>query len=70
LEWNKKNNPPLKDSYLKSQLLWSYRNKIVLPPNYDKDYYKGIGVIPTEEEIKYKNPVAYTIKKNLKLNNH
>ena len=68
-EWNKKNNPQLKDSYIKSQLLWSYRNKIVLPPNYDKDYYKGIGITPTEEELRYKNPVTYAIK-NLKSNNN
>ena len=63
-EWNKKNPVPLKEGYIKSQLLWSYRNKIVPPPNYDKDYYKGIGIIPTEEEIRYKNPVNYMARKN------
>lgn len=62
-EWNKKNEVPLLEGYVISQLNWSYRNKIVLPPNYDKDYYNGIGVIPTEEEMKYKNPVNYVIKK-------
>ncbi|MBS3071233.1 hypothetical protein J4407_02960 [Candidatus Pacearchaeota archaeon] len=64
-EWNKKNKPPLKDNYLKAQLLWSYRNKIVPPPNFDKDYYKGIGLTPTEEEMRYKNPVNYMVKKSL-----
>ncbi|HUS50487.1 MAG TPA: DNA primase small subunit domain-containing protein, partial [Candidatus Paceibacterota bacterium] len=44
--WNKKNKIPLKEGYIKSQLIWSYRNKIVPPPNFDKDYYKGIGIIP------------------------
>ncbi len=62
--WNSKNPIPLKEGYIKAQLLWSYRNKIVLPPNFDKDYYKGIGVEPTQEELRYKNPVNYTIKKS------
>lgn len=63
--WNERNEIPLKIGYIKSQLSWSYRNKIILPPNYDKDYYKGIGIIPTEEEIRYKNPANYIIKKTL-----
>ena len=62
-EWNKKNPLPLKDGYLKTQIIWSYRNKIVLPPNFDKDYYRGIGIIPTEEEMRLKNPVNYILKK-------
>src|SRR5690606_35832989 len=61
-EWNQKNEVPLKEGYIKSQLDWAYRNKLVLPPNYNKDYYKGIGVIPTEEEMKMKNPVNFTKK--------
>jgi len=66
-EWNKKNEIPLKQGYIKSQLSWSYRNKIVLPPNFNKDYYKGIGIIPTEEELRLKNPVNYTIKKSFQV---
>jgi intein/homing endonuclease len=62
-EWNEKNEIPLKQGYIKSQIQWSYRNKIVPPPNFDKDYYKGIGVIPTEEELRFKNPINYTLKK-------
>jgi DNA primase catalytic subunit len=62
-EWNKKNEEPLREGYLQTQLIWSYRNKIVPPPNYDKDYYKGIGIIPTDEEMRYKNPVSYMAKK-------
>ncbi|MDP2673081.1 MAG: hypothetical protein Q8O84_04680 [Nanoarchaeota archaeon] len=68
-DWNKKNNPLLKEGYIKSQLIWSYKNKIVLPPNYDKDYYAGIGIIPTREEIRYKNPVNYFVKKTLREQN-
>ena len=63
--WNERNEIPLKTGYIKSQLSWSYRNKIILPPNYDKDYYKGIGITPAEEEIRYKNPANYVIKKTL-----
>lgn len=66
LDWNKKNKLPLKEGYIKSQLIWSYRNKIVPPPNFDKDYYRGIGIIPTEEEIRLKNPVTYILKKTQK----
>jgi hypothetical protein len=62
--WNKKNPEPLHESYIKAQLAWSYRNKVSPPPNYDKDYYKGIGVIPTQEEMKFKNPVNYVLRKN------
>ena len=65
-EWNKKNVPPLNEGYIKAQLSWSLRKPPVLPPNYDKDYYKGIGVIPTPEEIHSKNPINYMIKKNFK----
>ena len=63
--WNSKNKISLKEGYIKSQISWSYRNKIMAPPNFDKDYYKGIGIIPTEEELKFKNPVNYVVKKNL-----
>lgn len=63
-DWNKKNPVPLKEGYIKSQIVWSYRNKLVPPPNYDKDYYKGIGIIPTDEEIRYKNPVSYMARKS------
>ena len=68
-DWNSKNNPPLKEGYIKSHLIWDYKKKIVLPPNYDKDYYAGIGIIPTPEEIRYKNPVSYFVKKTLRNKN-
>ena len=66
LEWNSKNEPSLREGYIKVQLSWSFRNKITPPPNYDKDYYRGIGIEPTEEELRYKNPVNYISKKLIK----
>ena len=63
-DWNKKNEIPLPEGYIKAQLSWTYRNKIVLPPNFDKDYYKALGLNPTEEEMRYKNPVSYVMKKH------
>jgi len=62
-EWNGKNEEPLEEKYINAQMAWSYRNKIILPPNYDKDYYKGIGIIPTPEELRFKNPLSYISKK-------
>ncbi len=63
--WNKKNEVPLKEGYITSQLLWAYRKKPILPPNFSTDYYKGIGVNPEPEELHFKNPVSYTVSKNL-----
>lgn len=63
-EWNNKNEIPLKEGYVKTQILWAYSKKPILPPNFSTDYYKGIGIIPDEEEIRSKNPVNYTIRKN------
>ena len=65
LEWNKKNKPNLKENYIAGQLNWYKRQKPLLPPNYDKDHYKAIGIIPTEEEMRFKNPVNYSVKKSL-----
>jgi len=64
-KWNEKNEVALKQGYIKSQLIWSYRNKIVPPPNFNKDYYKGIGIIPTEQELRAKNPTSYFIRRSL-----
>lgn len=63
-DWNNKNEIPLKEGYIKTQLIWAYRKKPVFPPNFSTDYYKGIGVNPTPEEIKVKNPVSYILIKN------
>ena len=63
-EWNEKNEVPLRKAYINAQLNWSYNHKIIPPPNFDKDYYRGIGVDPTDEELKMKNPINFVIRKN------
>lgn len=63
-DWNKKNEKPLRNGYIKAQLSWAWKNKLVPPPNFDKEYYKAIGVTPSDEELKFKNPVNYMLKKN------
>ena len=63
-EWNKKNNPLLKEGYIKSQLSWSYRRKPVMPPNC-KEFYQGIGVCQPDDFCKLiKNPVSYIVRKS------
>lgn len=64
LEWNKKNNPPLKQGYINSQFKWFRQNpKSILPPNCDaSNFYDDTGYC-TPDEIcqnkKIKNPVNY-----------
>ncbi|MBU0471473.1 MAG: hypothetical protein KKF65_02530, partial [Nanoarchaeota archaeon] len=60
-EWNKRNRLPLKQGYIKSQIDWFSKRKI-LPPNYDKPIYKEFGMLSLVEQG-IKNPVNYTIKK-------
>jgi len=63
-EWNAKNNPPLRDGYIMSQLSWYSRQKSMLPPNCDKVQYKDIGVCnPDFFCAKIKNPVNYCLVK-------
>ena len=63
-EWNKKNEVPLKQGYIKSQLIWAYRRKPILPPNC-REFYQGIGICqPDNLCSKIKNPVNYVIRKN------
>jgi hypothetical protein len=63
-EWNKKNNPRLKEGIIKSQLSWNYRRRPMMPPNC-KEFYQGLGVcIPDSLCNIIKNPVNYTIRKN------
>ena len=64
-EWNKLNKPPLKKGYIDAQLIWHSRNKIVLPPNFDNQIYKEIGVYEMDMlSEKTKNPVNYAIRKS------
>ncbi len=64
-EWNKKNTEPLHPSYIRGQLGWYAKSKqLKLPPNFDKPYYKEIGILPSEEELKAKNPLSYAVRKS------
>ncbi len=67
-DWNKKNEVPLKEGYIKSQLIWSYKRKPIMPQNC-KEFYQGIGVcVPDNFCRMIKNPVNYVVKKNLSKN--
>ncbi|MGD9276772.1 MAG: hypothetical protein PVJ67_06395 [Candidatus Pacearchaeota archaeon] len=64
-KWNKKNNPPLKEGYITTQLSWAYKKKPIMPSNC-KEFYQGIGVCaPDEFCSRIKNPASYVIKKSL-----
>jgi len=62
-EWNKLNNPPLKEGYVKSQLDWHLRQrKKILPPNYDNEsFYKDLGLIDKKQETK--NPIVDVVRR-------
>lgn len=66
-EWNEENDPPLKESYVKSQLQWhSKREEVVPPPNYDSNgYYRDMQVYEGDNlEQQAKNPVVYAFRKS------
>jgi hypothetical protein len=66
-EWNKKNYSPLKEGYIRSQLIWYRRQKVMLPPNCDKLYYKDLAICKPDDLCRLiKNPVSYAIKKYFK----
>lgn len=69
-EWNEKNEPPLRDSYIKGQLDWHLKQKNkILPPNYDKDaFYKDLKLIDSKPESK--NPVVDVLKRVRRKNKH
>jgi hypothetical protein len=59
-EWNKKNSPPLKKGYIRSQLIWHSRQGKTIPPPNCKEHYKGIGVcFPDSTCKRIKNPLTY-----------
>lgn len=65
-DWNKKNYEPLKEGYLKAQILWYKRqNTKVLPANCDnQSYYKAMGICcPDNLCAKIKNPINYAVRK-------
>lgn len=57
-EWNKKNEVPLKEGYIKSQIDWHLKQKRkILPPNYDNEaFYRDLGLIDKKPEVK--NPLV------------
>lgn len=63
-EWNERNDPPLREVYIKGQLKQSKKQSEVIPPhNYPHagtSYYKDLGVYdPDNLEEQVKNPVQY-----------
>ncbi len=67
IAWNKKNNEPLRESSLLSQLSYSQkRRKSILPPNCSNSaYYKDIGICgPDGLCSRIKNPLNYSIRKS------
>lgn len=64
-EWNNKNREPLPIGYIRGQISWySKQKEAKLPPNFDKAYYKEIGVSPTAEELAAKNPINWVKRKS------
>ena len=70
-EWNKKNNPPLRENYFIGQIRYfKTQKKKVPPPNCNNMmYYKDIGIcFPNNLCNKIKNPVNYARRKTYYLN--
>ncbi len=61
-EWNKLNQSPLKEGYLKSQMDWHFRQrKKILPPNYENpSFYKDLGLLDKRPEVK--NPLVEVMR--------
>ncbi len=62
--WNTKNSPPLKGSYIQSQLDYAFGGRRYPPPNCDAEgYYKYFNVCSPDETCKrIKNPLSYYLK--------
>lgn len=61
-EWNKLNEPPIKEGYIKSQIEWHLKQKKqILPPNYANEaFYKDLGLLDKKPEVK--NPIVEVMK--------
>ncbi len=61
-EWNQKNDPPLKEGYVRSQLDWhSKQKRKILPPNYSNDsFYKDLKLLDYEPNTK--NPLVEVLR--------
>ncbi len=62
-EWNKLNDPPLKEGYIKGQIDWILRQKRqILPPNYsNSNFYKDLGLL--DGVPKAKNPIVEVLRR-------
>lgn len=69
LKWNSKNNQPLRDGLIKSQMRYhKQKGKKVLPPNC-RSYYQDFGVCTPDALCqRIKNPVQYAKRKAFALN--
>ena len=65
-ELNQKNDPPLKEGYVKSQLDWHLKQKRkILPPNYSNDsFYKDLKLLDYEPDAK--NPLVEVLRASRK----
>ncbi len=67
-EWNNRNKPPLRESFLRTQLRWHFRQeRNLLPPNCENPtFYKDYGVCKPDEIClsgnPIKNPINYPFK--------
>jgi len=67
-DWNKKNEVPLREGYIQTQLSWAYRKKPIMPPNC-REFYMGIGICQPDDFCKLiKNPINYLVRKSYKQN--
>jgi DNA primase large subunit len=68
IEWNEKNEPPLRTAYLRAQLRWHFRqDRNLLPPNCENEnFYKVLGLYDlcshTVDHTRVKNPVNYPFR--------
>lgn len=61
-EWNKHNEPPLREGYIKTQLDWHFRQKKkIMPPNYENAaFYKDLGLLDKKPDTK--NPIVDVLR--------
>ncbi len=62
-DWNKKNEVPLKEGYIQSQINWHLKQKKkILPPNYEnQSFYRDLGLLDKKPEAK--NPISEIMRK-------
>jgi len=62
-EWNKRNENPLKEGYIRSQIEWFMKQrKKILPPNYSNEsFYRDLGILEKKPEAK--NPIVEVLRK-------